>query len=162
MLRFLQPVFSKRFLKFCAVGGSGVLVNLGCLALFARVLGWHTNLSAALAILVSINTNFLVNEKWTFRDLRSGSKGRGGRWLKFHVVTSVGAALQWLVFIFLNLLVARFLGVSAADPQGGFLAPFLDPPEVGNWIFLSQLVGIVAATFWNYMASFYWTWRRLS
>jgi dolichol-phosphate mannosyltransferase len=157
----LEPVFSKRFLKFCAVGGSGVLVNLGCLALFARVLGWHANLSAALAILASINTNFLVNEKWTFRDLRSGSKGRLGRWAKFHVVTSVGAAVQWLVFIFLNLLIARLLGVETTGARGGVLAPFLDPPEVGNWIFASQLAGIAAATFWNYMASFYWTWRRL-
>ena len=33
------------------------------------------------------------------------------------------------------------------------------PPDVGNLKFFSQLLGIGLATFWNFLANFYWTWK---
>ena len=55
------------FLKFGAVGGSGVIVNLAFLAGF-RWIGFHDSLSSALAIEVSIISNFILNERWTFKE----------------------------------------------------------------------------------------------
>jgi len=163
MFKNLSPIFSARFLKFCAVGVSGVAVNLGCLALFARAVGLNQNLSAALAIEVSINTNFLVNELWTFRDRREKRGGIVRRWAKFHLVSIVGAALQWIVFVSMNARVAGILEVEAAggvESQGWLQEWIVRPPAVGAWIYMSQLGGIVVGTFWNFFANFYWTWRR--
>ena len=158
----LKPLASARFAKFCAVGASGVAVNVGCLALLADALGVQPNLAAALSIEVSINTNFLINELWTFRDRRDESGGVARRWARFHAVSFVGAALQWSVFVALNAILAWILGAGAAGggTERGIVAAIYDPPDVGRWIFASQLAGIAVATLWNFTANFFWTWRR--
>jgi len=153
----LKPLASARFAKFCAVGASGVVVNLGCLALFADLLGAQANLAAALSIEISINTNFLINELWTFRDRRDGSGGVARRWLRFHAVSFVGAALQWSVFVALNAVVAWIVGNGATE---GIVSAIADPPDVGRWMYASQLAGIAVATLWNFTANFFWTWKR--
>ncbi|MCK9461243.1 MAG: GtrA family protein [Proteobacteria bacterium] len=159
----LKPFASARFAKFCAVGVSGVAVNAGCLALLTGALGVQTNLAAALAIEISINTNFLVNELWTFRDRREGSGGPWRRWLRYHAVSVVGALIQWSVFVAMNAAVAWILGVddaggSAARP--GIAAAIAAPADVGLWIYVSQLAGIAVATLWNFAANLFWTWKR--
>ena len=83
MLDSLHSFFSLRFLKFCTVGASGVVVNLVLLAIFADGLGIQVNLASALAIEASINSNFSINEIWTFRDRRAGKQGLFSRLLKF-------------------------------------------------------------------------------
>ena len=64
-----------QFVKFCFVGGSGVLVNLAVfnLTLFA----WHAAsgetptaakyLGNALGFVISVLTNYYLNRRWTFR-----------------------------------------------------------------------------------------------
>ena len=153
----LKPFASARFAKFCAVGASGVVVNMGCLALLADVLGAQANVAAALSIEISINTNFLINELWTFRDRRGSSGGVVRRWAQFHAVSFVGAALQWSVFVALNAIIAGIGGHGASE---GFVAAIADPPDVGRWMYLSQLAGIAVATLWNFTANFFWTWKR--
>ena len=165
----LRPLFSVRFLKFCAVGLSGVFVNLIALGLLSDVLQLQVNLASALAIEISINTNFLINELWTFRDRRLVDKRGTTRWAKFHLVSLVGAAIQWSVFIAMNhLWLVGFMtgdqGSAHTPPSGGWfeqhvLQPIVSPPDVGHFKYLSQLCGIGAATFWNYFANFYWTWK---
>jgi putative flippase GtrA len=154
----LKPLASARFAKFCAVGASGVIVNMGCLALFADALGAQANLAAALSIEISINTNFLINELWTFRDRRGASGGVPGRWARFHAVSFVGAALQWSVFVALNAVIAWIVG--GYGSTGGVMAAISDPPDVGRWMYVSQLAGIALATLWNFTANFFWTWKR--
>jgi putative flippase GtrA len=161
MLDGIQPLFTARFVKFCAVGASGVLVNLGTLGLLADGLGLQVNAAAALAILVSINTNFAINELWTFRDRRAaGDGGLGRRWLRFHLVSLAGGAIQWLVFVGANLAFASLLGAQGSQASAGVRAAVLDPGDVGAWKYLSQLAGIGVATLWNYFANFHWTWKR--
>lgn len=151
----LKPLASARFAKFCAVGASGVFVNMGSLALLADLLGVQANAAAALSIEISVNTNFLINELWTFRDRRGGAGSAGHRWLRFHAVSFVGAALQWSVFVAGNALVARALGRAP-----GLLDAVVSPPDVGAWMYASQLAGIGVATLWNFMANFFWTWKH--
>jgi len=160
MFKVLKPLFTWRFIKFGVVGASGVLVNFAFLALFSKVFGWHANFSAALAILISINSNFWVNELWTFRDRRVADSKFVVRWVRFALISSVGGGVQWVVFVLMNLVVALIFGFELGNATDGIIAPFTNPPEVGNWIFISQLVGIGVAMFWNFMANFYWTWRH--
>jgi putative flippase GtrA len=78
-------------------------------------------------------------------------------------VSLVGAALQWSVFVALNAAFAWMLGAGASRGGGGtgIMAAIASPPDVGRWIYLSQLAGIAVATLWNFTANFFWTWRRV-
>ena len=58
-LRHLWHIFktipeAARFLKFCIVGGSGVLVNLSVLALLVELYGFGKNISWLIAVVISI------------------------------------------------------------------------------------------------------------
>lgn len=170
MWRKLQPIVSVRFLAFCVVGTSGLLVNLGVLALLTEVLGLQVNLASALAIETSINSNFLINDLWTFRDRRKGAPPFVHRWLQFHIVCLIGALLQWSVFVSSNtvcfFLTAGSEQIEAFHSAGNgfwsvyFLQPIVNPPDVGVWKYFSQILGIGAATLWNFLANFYWTWQK--
>lgn len=163
----LRPFFTARFLKFGAVGASGVVVNLGALALF-RAFGMRSTVASALAIQVSILSNFFVNDFWTFRDRETGRR-RLERALRFQAVSLMGAVLQWGVFIAANLATLRVRGGAdaweawwaTAEPGvlGTLLHPITHPPEIGAWIYPAQLVGIAVAMGWNFLANFRWTWR---
>lgn len=164
----LRPFFTAQFLKFTTVGASGVVVNLSCLGLF-HALGARASVASALAIQVSIVSNFLVNEYWTFREQRADAGSMWGRALRFQLVSLVGAVVQWLVFIVGNVLLLRAL--AGSDALAAYFAgadhwferwlyrPVVDPPAVGRWIYISQLAGIAASTGWNFLANFHWTWR---
>ena len=53
-------------LRFGLVGLSGAAVNLAALRLFHGLLGWTLPLSIGLASEVSILSNFVANDRWTF------------------------------------------------------------------------------------------------
>jgi putative flippase GtrA len=169
MIHQLSKLLSLRFIKFCTVGASGVLVNLSLLAVLADGFGIHVNLASALAIEASINSNFIINELWTFRDRRRKTGGVFGRLVKFHLVSAVGAIVQWSAFILCNMIWVGLLRDAACNTpdmgDGGILwryviGPVRHPPEVGALKYVSQLLGIGIATFWNYFVNFYWTWAR--
>lgn|GEM_PF-768031 len=106
----------RRFAKFATVGGSGVIVNLAFLRLFVGLLGWALPVASALSIEFSTLSNYLLNRAWTWRD-------RDRSWwslLRYHVVTAVGALIQWLViqlgvtFLHVDYALAAIIGVAIA------------------------------------------------
>ncbi len=141
----------RRFLQFCAVGASGVVVNLGIFELaqwaFGDRLGPDMRYAAANAtgILVSILTNFLLNDLWTWGDRRQDANfSRVRRLGAFYLVASVGGAIQLGVGY----------GTRAVLQQ--MELPFgLDVRRDT----LSVLTGIGAATFVNYFLNNAWTFR---
>ncbi len=146
-----------RFLKFGVVGGSGVVVNLGLYAFLTRGLGllddlWTRNLAYAFSVEMSILTNFLFNDLWTFSDLRQQVPFRR-RLLMFHGVSLVGFGINQGVFSTLNWML----------DSGGLV--FFGPvalPVVGT-VNIDDLaagcIGIGIAMFWNFFANLVWTWK---
>src|SRR3972149_2993332 len=61
-------LFAKHAAKYYAVGATGIFVNLGLLYYLTEYVGLWYFLSYALAISVSITSNFILNKFWTFRD----------------------------------------------------------------------------------------------
>jgi len=163
----LAPIFTLRFIKFCAVGSSGVVVNLLFLFIFADLLEIHTNVSSALAIFVSTLSNFAVNELWTFSDKRlNAARNLFLRLVKFNLVSLGGGLIQWMVFVVFNTIWFLILSGHAQfenyfdGTSSWLLKPVLEPPDVGGFKYFSQLAGIGVATFWNFLLNFYWTWRQ--
>ncbi len=169
LIKNLRPFYSTRFLKFCTVGLSGVVVNLGFLALFADLMKLQTNFASALAIEISIISNFIINEWWTFKDRREGTSSTLSRGARFHLVSLIGALGQWTVFVSLNLLwfflifndfgQMQYHGNAVGFWQKWIVHPILQPPDVGLLKYGSQLIGIGVATFWNFLINYHWTWK---
>ena len=58
-----------RFLKYCIIGATGIVINTATLFFFTGILGMFYLLSSAAAYEVSIITNFIMNDRWTFKEL---------------------------------------------------------------------------------------------
>jgi dolichol-phosphate mannosyltransferase len=124
-----------RFVKFCLVGASGVLVNMGLLWLLTEFAGLFYLVSAAISIESSIISNFMLNDVFTFPDRRArGVKNLLRRLLKFNIVSLAGLGINMAVL----WLLTDILGV---------------------YYLLSNLCGIALATLWNYIVNFWWTWK---
>lgn len=144
----------RRFVKFALVGGSGVFVNLGVVALVGIVTVAEgpaiDRLAIFAGIFVSIFTNFLINDSWTWGDREK----RGARhWLQrcafFYVTNGLAAGLQFVV----SLSVLPWLAFGSA-PLG------LDPSSLRAP--LASLVGIAVATPLNYVVNNLLTFRDTS
>jgi dolichol-phosphate mannosyltransferase len=122
-------------IKFMLVGLSGVVVNEGVYWLLTRFggLAAYDWLAVIIGIEVSIITNFILNDTFTFAKRRAG-KSFMGRLLRFNLICLAGAAIQWGLF----MLFTRLFGV---------------------YDLLSNFIGIVVAFLWNYFINRNWTWR---
>lgn len=88
-----------RFIRFGLVGGSGVLVDMSLLFIFAdpRMLGWGLSTSKTLAAEAAIVNNFVWNDLWTFRDRALNHPGwrlRGSRFGRFNLICLAGIGLN--------------------------------------------------------------------
>lgn len=86
-----------RLLSFCLVGASGVVVDMGVLALLVTWTPLPLWLAKAVACEVAIASNFLGNDRWTFRGT-GGGPGRGHRFLRFNGVALAGLMLNVTAF----------------------------------------------------------------
>jgi dolichol-phosphate mannosyltransferase len=123
-----------RLIKFIAVGLSGTVVNIGVLRLVTAFTAWNKYLQLIPGIEVSIITNFILNDYFTFADRRTGkTRSFLGRLLKYNLVSLSGAAINY--------------GVAALLIS------------VGLNIYLADFLGIVTAFLWNYLFSNTWAWK---
>jgi len=127
---------SRTFLKFAVVGATGVVVNLGSFTLLMGA-GLSKFIASPLAIELSIISNFLLNNFWTFADRNTDSRIHI-RGLKFNIVSLLSLAVSFTTFVVLSML----------DPSG--------IPQV------HQALGIVPATAINYFLNSYWTFKDTS
>ncbi len=123
----------EELIKFGIVGGSGVLVNMGLLFILTRYLSVRLEIASAIAIEVSILSNFFLNNLWTFKK-RDTHVPFWSRLLRYHLVTGLAGVVNYLVLL---LLVKTF----------------------GLHDMLSNLIGILIGTFLNYSRNSLWTWR---
>ncbi len=143
----------RRLAKFAVVGFSGVFVNLavsellfrGVLVDVAEPTG-RLAISNAIGVVVSIFTNFLLNDRWTWGDRK---KGDGRAWVtrlaKYYVSASLAGAVQ--------------VGLSSLSFELVFQA--LDFELFGLKLdsTLSICTGIAAGMVINFVASHFWAFK---
>lgn len=125
---------SKVFIKFAVVGASGVFVNLGS---FTILIGSGLNkfIASPVSIELSIISNFVFNNFWTFAERNTEDKF-SLKGVKFNIVSFIALGVSYGTFVLLSLL---FPGIM---PQ------------------INQAIGIIPATFVNYFLNSYWTFRE--
>ncbi|RQW06719.1 phospholipid carrier-dependent glycosyltransferase [candidate division KSB1 bacterium] len=121
-----------RFLKFALVGGTGVIVNNGVLWLLAEFTTLPFYLCSFIAIELSILTNFLLNDAWTWRDKREGHLL--SRLYRYNASTAFSS-------LFINMTVLLFL------------KEWLGMPYL-----LANLIGIGCGVVFNFLANSVWTY----
>lgn len=102
-LRFLTQLASLRFGRlsgFAIIGALGAVGNLGIMATLQAVGLWYL-IAAIIAAIITITTNFLLQEKFVFHDLRSEGRSVGKRFaqsLAFNgTETTLRTLLLWLI-----------------------------------------------------------------
>jgi dolichol-phosphate mannosyltransferase len=130
----LRPALRRRanwvqLVKFCLVGASGYVVNLGVFA-GLLALGLHYIPSAICSFVVAVANNYWWNRHWTFRNQRGHLVYQGMRFLLVSAV-ALGANLAAL-----SILV-----------------------ELGTPKIPAQAIAIVLVTPWNFVANKLWSFR---
>jgi len=125
---------SKTFLKYSVVGVTGVFVNLAFFTLFMKI-GMSKFIASPIAIELSVISNFLLNNFWTFadRDVNDKIHIRG---VKFNVISLAALGVSYSTFVLLSVI----------NPGGS--------PQI------HQAIGIVPATIVNYFLNSYWTFKE--
>lgn len=128
-----------RLTRFGLVGASGALVNIGALVLLVNLFHVPVLIAGAIAIEVSIISNFFLNHHYTFGNLKHVSHKNSheqllGKLIRYNLVTIGGAAISYLVFA----LSYRWLGL--------------------HYI-LADILAILIAMGWNYYMSVRLVWK---
>lgn len=118
-LSLAEPL-NRRLACFTVIGASGVLVNLGLLALLTEVVGLHYLASAAIAVEASILSNWALNDVSTFRDRRFLPWPE--RLARFNVVGLVALATNLIVLALLTEVVGVHYLVSSIVAIGAAFA----------------------------------------
>lgn len=120
-------------IKFAIVGISGIFVNMMILAGLKEYAGFPLIMASFIAIEISIFSNFLLNDRWTFEDITK-TKPWIYRFLSFNGVAIGGMIINIVVLMLLSLFGIYYL--------------------VGN------LIGIIISFFWNFSMGRRITWKR--
>ena len=124
----MNPLVLK-FLKFSAVGASGVIVNFGVTWLFKEICKLNKYFSNILGFIFAATTNYLLNRWWTFQ---SGNPQVGMEYAKYFLVSVVGLGIDTLTVYLLHSKL--------------------------KWNFyLSKVFAICAATLWNFFGNLLFT-----
>ena len=138
----------RQLTRFVAVGASGIIVNLGVLAMLASLTSLPLIIASAIAIEISILTNFLLHNRFTFQDDIDASPGT----VASKAMESQGAKVFMRKLISFNAasLGTAILSLSAFTILHGLF---------GMFYLMAQLVGIVLAFALNYQISSRVIWK---
>lgn len=142
MIGFLQNVMPRprlrQFIKFCLVGGIGVLVDMAVLHVLVVWLNWNITFSKLCSAETAMLNNFLWNEIWTFQDASAAPlrhRGVAARLWRFHGICATGVGLAVLFLHFFH----AWLGFD---------------------LYLANLMAIGLVTLWNFTLNANCNWNR--
>lgn len=117
----------QQFLKFCIVGGSGVLVDFGLTYLCKEILHLNRYLSNAVGFVCAATSNYVLNRMWTF----SGTPGSPGeQYVRFLLISLAGLGLNTLVVYVLD-------------------------GKLKKNFYLSKIFATGTVTFWNFFMNYF-------
>ena len=118
-----------KFIKFCVVGGTGVVVDFGITFLFKEKLKLNKYIANSLGFMAAASTNYLLNRWWTFR---SHDPEVAQQYVQFVGISAIGLILNNIIIYLLN-----------------------DKARLN--FYLSKLIAIGLVTLWNFFMNYYFT-----
>jgi len=127
----IDKFFILKFLKFGAVGFSGVFVDFGVTYLFKEIIKINKYVSNAIGFICAATSNYILNRIWTFQSENADVATEYG---KFMLVSAIGLGINSLTLYILT--------------------------DKLKWNFyLSKIFAIGMATLWNFFANLLFTFR---
>ncbi len=118
-----------KFLKFGTVGLSGMLLDFGITFLFKEKFKFNKYISNTCGFFSAATSNFILNRLWTFQ---SADPAVAFQYVKFLSLSTVGVLFSNAIIYLLN--------------------------DRLKWNFyFSKLVSIAVVVFWNFFASYFFT-----
>lgn len=134
----------RQLIKFCVVGASSTVVDLGILKLllkFFPLVPWWV--SQSISFCFGVTNGFIWNRKWTFQANKNGAGAT--QYSKFVASNAIG--------LILNLAISKGFLILFT----GQLAHGVNPPD--EKILLAKLCAIPIVVVWNFSAARFWTFR---
>ena len=129
-----NDAISARFLLFCLVGLTGLVVHLGILTVATELAAMSFGAAQTLATVSAIAWNFVLNNLFTYRDQRlTGWRFVTGL-VRFQVICAIGAVS--------NVGIATWIY------------------DYGSRWWLAGLAGALIGTVWNFVVSAAFVWRQ--
>jgi len=126
---FFTEIFFLKFIKFCLVGLSGIMVDFGITFLGKEILKIQKYISNALGFSIAATTNYILNRIWTFH---SHNPNITLEFTRFFMIALIGLCI--------NLLIVWSMA-------GKLKVNF----------YLSKLVATFIVTAWNFLINAYYT-----
>ena len=121
----------ERFLKFCVVGGSGVVVDFGITYLAKELLKLNKYVANSLGFVCAATSNYILNRMWTFA---SNDPDIMMQYIRFFGFSLVGLAINNFVIYLLH--------------------------DKVKWNFyLVKLIATGVVTFWNFGMNYIFTFQ---
>jgi putative flippase GtrA len=104
-----------KFLKFCLVGFSGMVVDFGTTWLCKEKFGWNKYVSNSIGFILAATNNYLWNRLWTFQSTNTNIPVEYG---KFFLISAIGLGINNLVVYLLhgklklNFYLAKIIAVA--------------------------------------------------
>ena len=126
-----------RFVSFCTIGGSGVIIHLVILYILTS-LHFSFLYSQSIATLTAMTSNFFLNNVLTYRDRRKKGISAFKALILFYMTCGLGAVA--------NVGIANSLYIGKIN-------------EVSFSWYISGIIGALVGAIWNFLMSSLITWR---
>lgn len=127
----IDEVFIWKFLKFCIVGFSGMIVDFGTTWLLKEKVKVNKYIANSTGFILAASSNYLFNRFWTFHSVNPRIVSEYG---SFILISSVGLAINNLIIFLLN-------------------------EKMKLNFYLSKLFAIGVVTIWNFFMNYVITFR---
>jgi len=124
--------FILKFIKFCAVGGSGVLIDYGFTYLCKEKFKFNKYVSNSIGFIIAASSNYILNRVWTFA---SDNQDITTEYFSFIIVSFVGLLINNAILWFIH-------------------------GKLKYNFYLSKLAAIGGATIWNFLANYTFTFNN--
>jgi putative flippase GtrA len=91
---FFTEAFLLKFVKFCIVGLSGIIVDFGITFLSKEILKIQKYLSNVMGFSIAATTNYMLNRTWTFH---SNNPNVTLEFTRFFIIALIGLGINLLI-----------------------------------------------------------------
>ncbi|OPY27438.1 MAG: GtrA-like protein [Methanobacterium sp. PtaU1.Bin242] len=116
---------SIQFFRYIFVGGIAFIVDFGSLFIFTDIFGLYYLISAAIAFILGLITNYILSINWVFN--RRTLNNRTYEFGLFTIIGIIGLALNEFFIWFLTA-------------------------EIGFYYLISKIIAAIIILFWNFFA----------
>jgi putative flippase GtrA len=126
-----DKLFILKFLKFCLVGASGMIIDFGTTWLLKEKVHLNKYISNSSGFILAATSNYLFNRRWTFHN---DDPHIVVQYSSFIGISLIGLAINNLVIYFLH-------------------------GKLKYNFYISKLIAVVVVTIWNFGMNFLFTFR---